>query len=400
MYGVLKIYYVVLIYLIFGKSFFHVPDLILDVLILGFIVLSTYFDRYKLKISRKLGNYCIWTALLPAIIILFYSIALQFLQSLSFDYIVRSIMLCLRWILYCLWAIRTIYIFNKKSADLLLASCTVAYIPSIIIFFAQFGVIGGINTLLSKNIYHDFVALEVHRLTYVFGFLAVYYLYQWIILRKRVILQFLLSTLFLFLGLKRIANMAFIIAVLVVLILKFIRKEKNKYRFACILSVCLVLLSLGYIYLIKSGILQIVFNYFGIEDSFRFNFWNHISPYYDFSVGFTGRGISFAQRFMWHEWSNIKDLSVGTNIHNDILSYYIGLGFIGFCAFFLLVFTGQTILLKKWFSVHCAAIAIEISLFYFIIMATSNEGLPGFVFACYIMLILASTTETSNNITS
>lgn len=394
---ILKIYYIILIYTVFGKHLFSFPDTISDVLVVGFIILSTYYDKYKLRIDRKTTSYLFWTSVLPALVILVFSISLQFVQSLSSDYFVRSTTLCLRWILYCLWGARTIYVFKEKSADVLLTASLIAYVPTVLIYFFQLGLVNGFKILFSENAYHASVTLEVHRLTYVFGFLAVYYLYKWLILKKRALPQLVLSGILLFMGLKRIADFAFVAAAIVIIVLKFIKKEKNKYRLACIISVSLVFVALAYIYLIKSGYLQLVFRQLGIRDNFRFNFWNHIAPEYEFSPKFLGNGISFAHRFMWHEWSNIEDLGAVTNLHNDILSYYVGLGFIGFILYFLILFTGQAVLLKKWFSTSSAVFAVVISLYYFIVMATSNEGLPGFVFASYLMLIFASTTETLVN---
>ena len=389
MYGVLKTYYVILIYSIFGQYIFNVPDIVSDVLVVGFIALSLCQDRYQLHVPRKLGNYCLSIIIVPAIVILAFSLTSQLFQSLSTDYLVRSTTLCVRWVLYCVLGLRTVYVFGEKSADMLLVSCLVAYIPTIVIYFVQNGIVAGFNILFSSDAYSESIVLEVHRMTYVFGFLSVYYLYKWIISKDRVLPQMLLSIVLLLLGVKRIANFALILILAFLLLIKFLKNDERRYRFTCVLAVITVLIPLLYVFAIKSGGLRLAFEHFGIEDSFRFNFWNHISSEYEFSVGFLGKGISYSQRFMWNEWSNIKDLSAATNLHNDILSYYIGLGFIGFVGFFGLFFVGQTVLLKRWFSVKSALFAFALSSYYFVIMATSNEGLPGFVYGCYMMLIFA-----------
>ena len=393
MYGLLKAYYIFLIYSIFGKYLISVPDTVSDVLVVGFIVLSLYFDRYQLQIPRKLGNLCFCTTILPAALILVFSLGVQLLGAFGTDYLVRSATLCIRWILYCLLAVRTVHTFKEKSADTLLLSCTVAYVPSIIVYFLQNGIINGISLLFSDVAYGEAVTLEVHRVTYVFGFLSVYYLYQLIIGKKRVLPQTLLSVALLMLGVKRVANFALVIALVIILLIKLFRNEKSRFKFVCIASVSLLAVALVFVYAIKSGYLQAVFKYLGIEDNFRFNFWNHIWREYDFSLGYLGKGISYAQRFMWHEWSNIKDLGEVTNLHNDVLCYYIGLGFFGFCLFFGMFFLGQVLLLKKWFSTQSAACAFSISVFYFVIMTTSNEGMPGFVYGCYMVLVLGAASD-------
>ena len=393
MYGILKVYYIILIYSFLGERFFNYPDIVSDVLVFGFVFLSMHQDQYQLHVPRKQGIYFICTTVVPAIVILVYSLLVQLLQSLSVDYIVRSVTLSIRMVLYCFLGLRAVYVFKEKSADTLLCACAIAYLPTICSFFFSTGIVGGFQTLFSESVNNDSVKLEVHRLTYVFGFLAVYYLYEWIILKKKVLPQLLLSVCLLFLGVKRIAIFAFIIAAFIIVLLKFIRRDRKKYSIICGVSFSSVIIALIYIYLIKNGYLQIAFKFLGIEDNFRFNFWNHISPEYDFGLGFIGRGISYSHRFMWHNWYSIKDLAEATNLHNDILSYYIGLGFVGFCLFFGMFFLGQVILSKRLFSIKSAAFATVISLFYFITMLTSNEGMPGIVYGCYMLLVLASNIE-------
>lgn len=388
MYDVLKVYYVFLIYSIFGKYLLNIPDVVSDVLVVGFIILSLRQDRYQLHIPRKLGNYCICIIVVPAILILGFSVCVQLFHSLSVDYLVRSATLCIRWILYCLLALRTVYVFGDKSADMLLISCLIAYIPSILVYFIQHGIVDGVRILFSKEAYSEAIVLEVHRMTYVFGFLAVYYFYQWFISGKKIFPRMLLAVGLLLLGVKRVANFALVYVVVLALLIKILKNEKYKYRFVYVSASFFVALALLFVFTIKNGYLQLAFEHFEIEDNFRFNFWNHISPKYEFSPSFLGNGISYTQRFMWHEWSNIKNLSSVTNLHNDILSYYIGLGFVGFLMFFGMFFVGQIVLLKKWFSTKSAVFVFLLSVYYFIIMATSNEGLPGFVYGCYMMLIL------------
>ena len=395
MFGFLKVYYIFLIYSIFGKYLISVPDIVSDILVLGFIALSLRNDRYELRIPRKLGDYCIWVIALPAAIILVFSLTVQIFQSLSSDYVVRSATLCVRWVLYCLLGLRTVYVFKEKSADMLLYSCLVSYIPSIIVYFIQNGFVAGFVTLFSGEAHNGSIALEVHRVTYVFGFLSVYYLYQWLINKQKNFPRMLTSVAMLMLGVKRVANFALVIGLILILTVKLIKKEKTKYRFSCMVATSFIAVSLLFVYAVKSGQLQNVFGRVGIEDNFRFNFWNHISPEYEFSPTFIGNGLSYAQRFMWHEWSNIKDLGAVTNLHNDVLCYYIGLGFFGFCLFFGMFFIGQVVLMKKWFSVNSAAFVLIMSVFYFIIMTTANEGLPGFVYGCYMMLILAIASNDS-----
>ena len=329
-------------------------------------------------------------------LVLLFSLIVQSFKSLSPDYLAHSITMCIRWILYSLLGLRMVYVFKDESADILLIACMVAYMPSILIYFVQNGLLNGFYILFSGEAHSESIVLEIHRMTYIFGFLVVYYLYNWFILNKKFLPQIIFSICLLLLGVKRIASFALIIALIIIVLIKILRTDRWRYNFACVVASFFVLIALGFVFLIKSGYLQLIFEYFGIDDSFRFNFWNYISPKYEFSISFLGNGISYSHRFMWHEWSNIKDLSAATNLHNDVLSYYIGLGFIGFVSFFSMLFIGQMSLLKRWFSTKSALFAFVLSVYYFIIMMTSNEGLPGVVYGCYMMLIFVIASSEDN----
>ncbi len=385
----LKIYYIVLIYATYGKFFFSIPAVTTDALVIGFIFLSTYADRFNLRIPQREGKYLFSSIIVPAAIMLVYSLGAQLFYSFSSDYLVRTTTLCVRLVLYGLFAMRSAHIFGEKTANVLLTSCIVVYIPSIITFFAHYGLITGFLTLFSSNIHDESVALEVHRLTYIFGFIAVYFFYQKIINNKKVLPQAITALAFTLLGVKRITYLALALAMAFMIILKY-QKEKTKYKTLVASSVFMIIFALGYVYLIRYGYLQEVFTHFGIKDSFRFNFWNFVQSKYEVFPTFFGYGISYPQRFMANEWSNIKDLSFATHLHNDVLGYYLGLGFVGFILFFSMYFHGQVNLLKKYFSINSASFAFIISLFYFVLMTTCNEGMPGFIYGLYLTMIFTA----------
>lgn len=385
----LKIYFAITIYTVYGKFFFSIPVAITDLLVIGFIFLSTYTDKFNLHIPYREGKYFFSAVIIPAAVMLVYSLGIQLISSFSSDYLVHSITLCVRLALYGLFAMRSAHIFGEKTANLLLTSCIIVYIPSIVTFFIQYGLITGILTLFSSNIHDESVALEVHRLTYIFGFIAVYFFYQKIINEKKVLPQAITALCFMLLGVKRITYLALAAAIGFIFIIKF-QKEKTKHKILIISSVSMICFALLYVLLIRNGQLQVLFAELGINDSFRFNFWNYFANKYDVSPMFFGYGLSYSHRFMWHEWSNIKDLSEVTNLHNDVLGYYLGLGFAGFILFFSMFFHGQAKLIKKYFSTNTACFVFVISLFYFILMMVCNEGLPGFIYGLYLTMIFSA----------
>ena len=398
----LKVYYIILIYAMFGEWFFNMHALTIDLLVMGFIFLSSYEDGFELKLPYKETTYFIKSILVPAAVILVYSVITQLIYTFSADYLQHSLTLCFRLAAYSFCGLRAVYLYKDKAMNLLLVSCILAYIPAITKYFIECGFVSGIIYLFASDIYFEQIALEVHQLTYVFGFITLYFYFQKFVYGKKVMTEFIVSLIFTLIGMKRIVDLALAIIIISVIFIRRM-KEKNIYKLLCIGSFGMVFVALLYVYLIKSGLLEQMFDYFGIEDSFRFNFWNHISPKYKFSPLFWGHGISYSHRFMWHEWSGITGLSEVTNIHNDILGYYIGLGFWGFILFWLMYFYGQVKMLKNRFSIKVAAFTFFLSLYYFIIMTTSNEGMPGFVYGLYFTVIaaaiVADKTENTREVT-
>ena len=385
----LKIYYVIFVYV--GFADFGLSQAVIDILAIGFIFLSVLEEKMQLKLPKKEFKYYLSCVLIPAIVIFLYSIITQLLLEFSFDYLKNTFTICFRFILYTFCGVRAAYVFKTRVMNVLLFSCIVAYIPALIQYFIKSGLIYGIVYLFKDDAYAEQIALEVHRLTYVFGFIAFYFFYQKFAYKQKVMPEFIVSFILMLIGMKRIALFASVIVIIAFFVLKFF-KQKNISKILSVASVFIIFVALGYIYLIKSGLLQQMFNKYAIGDSFRFNFWNYISKKYEFSPTFLGYGISYSRRMMWHEWSNIEGLGEITNIHNDVLGYYVGLGFIGFILFWIMYFLIQFRLIKKSFSLRAATFCFLLSFYYFIIMATSNEGLPGFIYGFYFTAIIATIT--------
>ena len=240
--------------------------------------------------------------------------------------------------------------------------------------------------MLSGDIFSAQIALEVHTLTYLLGFVYVYYFYQWMVQKKPVRSKVILSLFMTIAGVKRIVLAAILMVSLVILLSAWL-KEKTRLRLLKVGSVIMVFVAFGYVYSIKSGVLETTLQMLGIDANFRFNFWDHFSTRYSLSPLFFGYGISYPHRILHHEWSQIQDLNTAANIHNDVLGFYLGLGFCGFVAYWWLFFCKRVQMLGNKISVSSATFSIIISLFYFVIMMTSNEGMMEFPHAIYFLMI-------------
>ena len=113
--------------------------------------------------------------------------------------------------------------------------------------------------------------------------------------------------------------------------------SRKRLRSICrIIAVIFIMVSLLYIFTIKSGVLNVLLNLLNVNTMARMELWNGIAQTYKFSPLFLGKGSGYVSKWMDNNWSSlgIIGLHSSTGIHSDILKYYIELGFVGFIAYF------------------------------------------------------------------
>lgn len=385
----LKGYYLltVVCILLGTQNLIRLPTGIMELVLILYFVLASRENTWQIKIKRNQFSRVVWRGwILPFVIIWIYSMGIQILGRYSTDYLVHTSTLCVRMILYMLFAVESVRLYGKRTADLLLYACMVAYVPAVIKFFYRYGFIYGTAILFSKAAYVESLALEVHTLTYIFGFITVYYFYQAIYYKKACWWRVIISCALTILGLKRIVDMALAATLLVIMAFLLI-KPRHRYRVTRIACVSMTILAFVYLYAIQSGVLEHIMRELHINDSFRFNFWNYFVSKYELSPAFMGYGISYSHRVMQHEWGQIQYLRTAVNIHNDVLGYYLGLGFLGSLLFWGMFFWGRVKLAGSYISVKAATFSFVLSFYYFVVMMTSNEGLNEFPHSIYFMLV-------------
>lgn len=138
-----------------------------------------------------------------------------------------------------------------------------------------------------------------------------------------------------------------------------------------------------------------------INSMARADLWKGIEGTYEFGITFVGRGIGFVSKWMDNYWMtlNINGLTGSMGIHNDILKYYIELGFLGLCAYFytLLYWNAKRIFLrighKETF------IYFVLTLFQMLIWFTDNISIyHNFLWIMYLLFFsLIGSKEKLNN---
>lgn len=382
-------YFALFAYIFLGtQNLITPPTVVSDVLIIGFVTVSTIVDDWKLKIRLDKGFlYSIRHFVIPIGLIFAYSMLNQLIRGLSSDYLKHTITLCFRMVEYYALGIQCCRLFGKKTADYLLAVAILAYIPAFIRHFAVFGLVRGLLVLISPDIFGRQIELEVHTMTYIFGFLTLLYFYRLFVQKETNTKgRFIASLLMTVAGVKRIVLAALAAALILMVVLKFL-KQKKRYLVMRLIALGMVLMAFAYLYLIRTGILEKVFDYIGIGASFRFNFWNHFRDRYTVNPMFMGYGISYGARVMQHEWRNIKDLSSVTNMHNDVLRIYLGLGFTGSLLYWYNFFYAGMRRIKRMCSVNTAMFSLVVSTYYFLTSMVANEGINALTNGVYFLML-------------
>ena len=193
--------------------------------------------------------------------------------------------------------------------------------------------------------------------------LGIYFiLFLW---KKRFLLG-VLAAMGLYLATKRIAILATVLTICFLLFFRAVRNEALKQR---LLRVS-ILLTIGvpflYIYVIRSGILEKLVYHFNIQTMGRLNIYGRMSEYYYLGFSYLGKGIGSARAIV--ESFGYEHYQL---LHNDILSFYIELGFIGFLIFWIMY---GAIFFKLCRKVNTDKMIILIAMFIYtvIIFMTDN----------------------------
>lgn len=154
-----------------------------------------------------------------------------------------------------------------------------------------------------------------------FGIFALYYVYEknW----KR----FLAAVLFMLFAEKRIAVVAILAALAVMGILWLFRYSKKLVLLLwTAISGCVYL----YVYMIYSGALEAFCWGANINTNGRVEMYGRMAQEARFSVGFLGKGLGYVEQLLEH-WNILTYV----NLHNDLLKFYVELGFLGLLCYLL-----------------------------------------------------------------
>ncbi len=92
----------------------------------------------------------------------------------------------------------------------------------------------------------------------------------------------------------------------------------------------------------KTGAFEYITNYFGIDTMGRNDVYKYIEKYYQISLGFMGYGFEYTTVILQKIMVDNPNAHIGVvALHNNILTIYIELGFLGFWAWMIYTWVFQ-----------------------------------------------------------
>lgn len=196
--------------------------------------------------------------------------------------------------------------------------------------------------------------------SFVFGLFSIYYAYRkkWLVFLCSVFLSYRAD--------KRIAIFGVILVLGIMFLMWFF-----KYNKKLIITIWTTVVAFIYAYLglIYSGKLESFCWVMNINTNGRVQMYTRMANQYKFSIKFTGRGIGIMENMLEH-----MKIDSFANLHNDLLKFYIELGFVGLFIY-----------LTSYYIVFCVAeknyekskvcFLMGISIYSMLLFATDNVSI-------------------------
>ena len=274
---------------------------------------------------------------------------------------------------FALGSAALLYVFGNRGVWYNLVAILIANLLMIVTIIAQNGIAAFFSEFVTLLVtFADvtgevIVQAEIHELAFCLGAYLIYMLFK---PQKNIVYFILLFlTVFCFLAaLKRIAIIAIVIALIFGYILKFIARfvPKTASRLVIFLSVCVILLLVGYIALIKADAFALL-EQAGIKTSGRVEIYNAVDKFYEFHPGFIGNGIGF----LTYQLNEFMSVGVGA-VHNDFLQHFIDLGFWGYIIWLVSMVLIRICYFGRKGNIENAILTFMLCLYLIVVSSTDN----------------------------
>jgi len=310
--------------------------------------------------------------------IIVWSIFLWIINIESIDFILRGASKFMYQFLVLLIIFSGAYLFGERAIFTTFYGLAAANMLMVVYNLGVYGISDSINSviamLMGSDAQEGFArAMEIHDITFTYGFFIIYLLFFAQHTKER-ILCLLVSIFFFILGWKRIALLALPVALFFGLIMGRM-KPNRRIGFMKFIGWCAVIISFGYVVVTKTGAFEYITNYFGIDTMGRNDVYKYIEKYYQISLGFMGYGFEYTTVILQKIMVDNPNAHIGVvALHNNILTIYIELGFLGFWAWMIYTWVFQVNWMINHWGEKTGMLFFLCEMYIFITYTTDNTG--------------------------
>lgn len=326
-----------------------------------------YFDMRK----RLRFMYYLLLMLFPLIFGLLWSFGIWIHNFEDISMMIKGLEKLLYQFINAFVAISAIILFREKAIDYTFDGIVLGNMAMALLGVKEFGVGPSIRSVMdgvfggSSESYGFMATMEINDVTFAIGLFLLYYII-WGRGRKFNLIRIAVGALFFVLGFKRIAIFGLLIGILSAVLCRRLAR-RGKARVLTTLGAIYLIISFFYVWFVRSGLFTQVTRQFGIETMGRNRLYSVAEQFYDISVLYVGYGLQVVGTLMSHATNGEL-----TALHNDILVFYIELGFFGFFIWFGYYYIVYTHLLSKHCSPETAAVYIACISYMMITYFTDN----------------------------
>ncbi len=345
-------------------------SLVIVVIAASMLFVSGNMDRIKTG-ARFVGVYAF---ILVAIIV--WSIFLWIINLETVDFIMRGTMKFMYQFLVLLIMFAGTYMFGERAVHTTFYGLALANTIIMIMNIARYGPAESLNSILAMfqgaEAQQGFArSMEIHDITFTYGFFIIYFLF-FAQHNKERIFDIFVAVFYFILGWKRIAMAALPVTIFLALVMGRMR-TKSRVRLMQLLAWILVAVAFTYVVATRTGIFEEFTTKYGINTMGRTDLYKYIEKYYTISLGFIGYGFEYTTVILQRTIESNPEAHISAlALHNNILTLYIEMGFIGFWAWMAYTWIFQLRWMLNHWGEKVAMLFFFSELYIFITYMTDN----------------------------
>lgn len=306
--------------------------------------------------------------------IIVWSIFLWIINLETVEFIVRGAAKFMFQFLVLLIIFSGTYMFGERAIYTTFYGLALANTIMLVINLHSYGLVESFNSVMmmfqgAEGQTGFARSMEIHDITFTYGFFIIYFLFFAQHNKERNI-AIITAVFYFILGWKRIAFAGLPVAIFFAIIMGRM-KSKTRIRLMKFFAWTFAIGSFAYIVITRNGIFEYITNYLDIDTMGRIEVYNYIEKYYDISLGFLGYGFEYATVLLQKITQTESEITV-LALHNNILTVYIELGFIGFWAWIIYTWVFQLNWMLNHWGEKTAMLFFFCEMYVFVTYTTDN----------------------------